>query len=200
MSVQAQLRYTADNLEVLRQQYAEQDFELHDGEIVLVSPTSALSSLVAAEFAWALMTFVKARDLGYVTGADGTFALDAHTVYVPNVAFISKARLSVMPLRYFPFAPDVAVEVLSPTDSVRQAQRKALRYLKAGTALVWLIYPAEKAADACRLAHDGSLNLQPIEADGVLEGGDVLSGFRLSLAELFRNLPPASASDTAEQR
>jgi Uma2 family endonuclease len=194
MSVQLQARYTADDLEALRQQYADQTFELHEGEIVLMSPTSALSALVAAEFAWFLTTFVKTHDLGYVTGADGTFALDPQTVYVPDVAFIRKARLSALPERYFPFAPDVAVEVLSPSDSVRQAQRKALRYLKAGTALVWLIYPAEKAADACRLAPEGSLNLQPIEADGAFEGGEVLNGFRLSMAELFRNVPPLADS------
>ncbi|PJF34580.1 MAG: Uma2 family endonuclease [Candidatus Thermofonsia Clade 1 bacterium] len=195
MSAQVQTRYTADDLERIRRraEYAERAFELHDGEIILMSPTSALSSLIATRFGNALFNFVETHDLGYVIGADGTFVLDAHTVYVPDVAFIRKARLSALPARYFPFAPDVAVEVLSPTDSVRQMQRKALRYLKAGTALVWLIYPDERAADACHLAADGSLNLQPIEADGYFEGGALLNGFRLSLADLFRNLPPAES-------
>ncbi|MDL1921067.1 Uma2 family endonuclease [Chloroflexi bacterium CFX3] len=200
MSIQVQARYTVDDLDHLMSlpEYAERDFELHNGEIVFMSPNSAIPSLIATEFTWFLLTFVKEHDLGYVSGADGTFMLDPHTIYVPDVAFISKAKLTAAPTRYFPTAPDVAVEVLSPTDSVRAAQRKAHRYLKAGTALVWLIYPDEKAADACRLAPDGSLSLQPIEADGFFEGGDVLNGFRLSMADLFRNLPPVAAPSQPE--
>lgn len=200
MNIQVQTRYTVDDLDHLMSlpEYAERDFELHDGEIVVMSPTSAIPSLIALRFGRFLLDFVEEHDLGYVSGADGTFMLDPHTVYVPDVAFISKAKLTAAPTRYFPTAPDVAVEVLSPTDSVRAVQRKAHRYLKAGTALVWLIYPDEKAADACRLAPDGSLSLQPIETDGFFEGGALLNGFRLSMADLFRSLPPVAAPSPTE--
>ena len=107
---------------------------------------------------------------------------------VPDVGFIAKGRVKKLPERYFKGAPDLAVEVVSPTDDVKDTQRKAAKYIAYGTRLVWIFYPKHKTVDVCRPSKDGDMSIQEIGIDGVLDGANVLPGFTLTLRDVFKVL------------
>jgi Uma2 family endonuclease len=105
-------------------------------------------------------------------------------VRAPDVGFVAKERLTgPIPDKYFPFAPDLAVEVVSPSDTAQDIREKVLDFLKAGTRLVWVVYPESKTVDVYR--PDG---VQVVEINGTLDGGDVLPGFRLALRAVFESV------------
>jgi len=100
-----------------------------------------------------LRSFVLPRRLGVVTGADGVYTFPtAETGLLPDVGFYLSARrvLVVDRTKPIPFAPDLAVEVASPSQDVGDMAEKALRYLQGGTRLVWVLWPARKQIDVWR--------------------------------------------------
>jgi Uma2 family endonuclease len=165
---------------------AAKRFELHDGAIYEMSPSSELPTVLASELISYLRPFVRERGLGLVTAPDGGFALTPHDVLSPDVAFIRAARLSGIRRRgFFQIAPDLAIEVVSPSDSIPAVQRKAARYLALGVREVWIIYPDDQTADIYRAGNaPNRLEVQQIASDGALES-DLLPEFRLPLPQLF---------------
>ena len=111
--------YTADEFWVIAQLPENEDkrLALLDGVIVEVPPSSQKNTVTAARIIYFFNAFVIPRNLGYVTGADGGFTLDARNARQPDVAFISKARHARLEGVVFPLAPDLAVEVISPSES-----------------------------------------------------------------------------------
>lgn len=91
---------------------------------------------VAATLIMHILTFVKAHDLGYVTAPDGGYVMNEENKFIPDVGFISKARLPEIPEREVPIPPDFAVEVVSPTDTAAATHRKAMKYLNYSTQMV----------------------------------------------------------------
>lgn len=182
-----QMGYTADDLWEIsaRPEYADKLLELIEGELIIMTPSSSVPSMIGAELGREIGTHVRLHDLGYVTNADGGFKLSEKTVLAPDVGFVAKARVTKLPDRFFPLAPDLAVEVVSPTDSILDAQRKAMKYIAYGTPLVWLVYPKQEAADVCRPSQEGDMSVQRVTIDGALDGGEVLPGFSLPLRDLF---------------
>ncbi len=86
--------------------------------------------------------------------------------------------------KYYEMAPDLAVEVVLPTDTARQMRRKADQYLAAGTRLVWVIYPEDRLIDVYQAGHDP----HPFKIDDTLNGGDVLPGLTLPVRQVFEQL------------
>lgn len=162
-------------------------YELHNGEIVEVGTSSSKHTVLGAWIAFMLISFVKAHKLGgLVTGADGTYELNALNTKVPDAAYISKEKSAILPRGtvFFPSAPDLAVEIKSPSNSVNEMRDLALPYLSNGTRLVWAIDPDEKKVQVYRTG------AQPFEisGDGELEGYDVLPGLNLRLVEMFAEI------------
>jgi Uma2 family endonuclease len=160
--------------------------ELVDGvlvEKVMSYPESILAGLILS----LLRAFVVPRNLGLVSGADGMMRLFPGLVRIPDVAFASWDRI---PGRRVPtepiagFAPDLAVEVLSKSNTPGEMARKCREYFAAGVRLVWLIDPATRTATVFT-ALDQATHLS---ANDTLEGGDVLPGFALSLQDCFSEL------------
>jgi Uma2 family endonuclease len=123
-----------------------------------------------------------------VTGADSGFQLSAQDAPAPDAAFIASGRLKGLRKRgFFQIAPDLAVEVVSPSDSVTAVQRKAARYLALGVREVWIIYPSEGRADVCRPDPSGknTMRVKQLNKGDAFDGGDLLPNFRLLLATLF---------------
>jgi Uma2 family endonuclease len=85
-----------------------------------------------------------------------------------------------LPDGYIPFAPDLAIEVVSPNDDAEELEKKIGEYLKYGTRMVWVFYPNLE-----RVVVHTPKGSFPIEADGILDGGDVLPGFKLPLRDIF---------------
>ncbi len=161
--------------------------ELVDG--VLVEKTLGfLESVVAVALIRALESFVREHDLGLVAGPDGMLQLAPGLVRIPDVSFVRWERLpgGKIPAEPVPdLAPDLAVEVLSPSNTAGELERKLADYFTAGVSLVWLIDPRARMATALSGVDD---RRALTEADS-LDGGQVLPGFTLPLAELFARLP-----------
>jgi Uma2 family endonuclease len=161
-------------------------YELVDG--VLVEKGMGYSESVLAVFlSRILLNFVEPRNLGLVSGADGTVRLFPGLLRVPDVAFASWDRFPERKLPKEPIpslAPDLAIEVLSPSNTSAEMQRKRDEYFASGVRLVWEIDPESRKVAV--YSPDGAVVV--LEATQVLEGGAVLPGFKLELSELFGEL------------
>jgi Uma2 family endonuclease len=157
-----------------------QKYELVDGQI-RVSPAGDRHSVVALELASRLLAFVKEHRLGHVMGADAGFRLPSNNVRSPDVSFVASGRFpdDKPPADFGNVAPDLAVEVLSPHDRPRHVLDKVGEYLEAGVRLVWVIDPQCGRA----IVHRSLSDVHEIGEDGVLDGEDVVSGFRCALRD-----------------
>ncbi|MHB8625419.1 MAG: Uma2 family endonuclease [Aggregatilineales bacterium] len=215
MAIQAleqKRQYTSNDLWEWAQlpEYDDRRLELIDGEIIVMSPSSARPSMIGLEIGSFIRQYVREHDLGFVSGADGAYELSPGNTLAPDVGFVSKARLPKMPDRFFQLAPDLAVEVVSPTDSIKKTLRKAAKYLAAGTKLVWIFYPDDRTIDVCRPAPEGiqsAMLITELTIDDTLDGGDVLPGFRLPVRDVFKLLetdepkaPHAKAKKTPKNK
>ena len=157
-------------------------YELVDGELRRMSPAGQEHGRVAMNFGARLAQFVRERALGVVFAAETGFLLrrNPDTVRAPDVAFVSSARLSSA-MGFFPGAPDLAVEVVSPSDSFVDVEEKVLEWLGAGSKAVIVVNPRKRAVSIYRAKDDIRLLT---EAD-VLELSFVVPGFRVAVRELF---------------
>jgi Uma2 family endonuclease len=157
----------------------ERNYEFIAGEIVPVV-SNQLSSLVAAVILNELLNFVKPRKLGRVTGADGGYRVN-NDDYIPDVAYISRQRQPERCKTTFnPLAPDLAVEVLSPSDSASKVRLKIMNYAAAGT-IVWLVDPEIQEVEVYVPGQPATV----IGIDGALDGGTLLPGFMLPIRHIF---------------
>lgn len=162
--------------------------ELIDG-VLVEKPMSYRESMLAVLIATALNVFVRPRKLGVVTGADGMIKLFPGLVRIPDVAYVSRARLPggrVPPEPIPHLVPDLAVEVLSKGNTPAEMARKRREYFEAGVRLVWLVDPGPRSV----AVFTGVDQFTTVNADGSLDGGVVLPGFTLTLKELFAELEP----------
>lgn len=163
-------------------------YTLINGELTVEMSPGYLHARIASEIARQIGNFVAERDLGEVTVESGHYPQqDRRTLQLPDVAFISKERTPAPDWdRYVPIMPDLAVEIISPSQSMKQAREKAVTYLRHGTALVWLVHPGKQSAEIWAAADDGPTQRETIAVDGALDGGEVLPGFSLPLRQLFQ--------------
>lgn len=160
--------------------------ELIDG--VLVEKANGYGeSVLACYLIVMLNAFIRPRNLGLVTAPDGTVRLWAGRVRIPDVAYTSWERMPNRrrPLEPIPLlAPDLAVEVLSRSNTAAEMRLKRQDYFTAGVRLVWEVDPRERTVSVY-VAAEGPVVLS--ESD-TLDGGTVLPGFALPLRELFAEL------------
>ncbi len=176
--------HTAEELLALGE---DAPFILIEGRLVEEMPSGFRSTRIAALFVAYLVMYARPRKLGEVCGADGGFILqrDPDTVLSPDAAFIRADRLSPSDqaiVGFLPTYPDLAVEVLSPSNRAGEVARKVEIYSKAGVPLVWVIDPERETATV--YAH-GREPVTLARGDA-LDGGDVLPGFTLPLDDVFR--------------
>ena len=157
--------------------------ELIDG--VLVEKAMGFEeSWIAANLLFLLGQFLQQHPLGIVTGADGLIQLLPHQVRIPDVAFFAWERL---PDRRFPreavphLVPDLAVEVLSASNTPTEMRRKLREYFQADVRLVWYIEPASRTVTVYTSEHDSV----ELDEDQMLTGDRVLPGFEVSVRQLF---------------
>ena len=162
--------------------------ELIDG--VLVEKTMGYyESQIALLIGHFIHSFLDQHNLGIVLGEAGTLRILPEQVRIADVAFIRWERFPNGKLPHEPvpaLAPDLAIEVLSKGNTEPEMHRKLRDYFAAGVRLVWYIDPESQTATAYTAADQSTA----IGRDGVLDGGDVLPGFTLSLTELFAKAGP----------
>lgn len=157
--------------------------ELVDG--VLVEKTvSSFESIVAMILVRALGNYLDSHDLGLLLGEAGPLRILPRKMRVPDVSFIRWDRFPGGKLpkdRVYRIAPDLAVEILCEGNTPQEMELKLDEYFEAGVQMVWYIDPATRTARIYTARQQSTT----IDANGLLDGGDVLPGFQLRLGELF---------------
>ncbi len=165
-----------------------QKYERVDGEL-RVSPAGARHEAVIVELIGRLWSFVTERRLGHVFGSSIGFRWPGRNpdrpdnIRSPDVSFVAKGRFADgrPPVGFIAFAPDLAVEVLSPSDRRGDVLEKVGEYLDAGTRLVWVIDSEKRTA----VAYRSLTGIRVIGAADVLDGEDVVPGFSCSLRDVL---------------
>ncbi len=158
---------------------AERLFEYIGGEVVEVV-SNQRSSRIAARIIGFLFAYLQQHDIGFLTSSDGGYQI-AGERYIPDAAFVSKSRQAEpSDQAYGPVPPDLAVEVLSPSDNPHDVRVKVVNYLGAGTT-VWIVDPQRKLVEV----YTPGQPVKKVGEDGVLDGGDVLPGFTLAVKDIF---------------
>lgn len=158
-------------------------YELEDG-ILVEKPMGWYESLIAMLIGTKIREFLNTNDLGQVLGADGSLRILPGMVKIPDVSFIGWDRFPDKKLARRPIPeliPDLAVEVLSETNTASEMDEKLAKYFQAGVRLVWFIDPVSRSARV----YTSPTNACEIDENGTIHGGHVLPGFELSLSELF---------------
>lgn len=164
---------------ILLPEHGDTLFELIDGEIYPVVSNNR-SSRIAMSIGIIIGSFVNKNNLGYITGADGGYQVSGQR-YIPDVAFMSKTRQAEpSDASYNPLAPDLAVEVLSPTDNPANVRIKLTNYLNAGT-IVWIVDPNAKTVEI----YIPNQKPAKLTVDDTIQGGSIFPDFELPVKKIF---------------
>lgn len=159
--------------------------ELVRGRLIREPPAGMDHGHLANHVAYLVTGFAYQHDLGEVYAAETGFVLfeDPPTVRAPDVAFVSRARLpsTEEAVGFGRMAPDLAVEIVSPSNTAAEILDKVADYLEAGSRLVWVVEPAGRRITVYR----SRTEIQLLQEGDALDGYDVLPGFSLSVAEIF---------------
>jgi len=133
---------------------------------------------------------VRRNKLGYVFAAETGFRIghDPDTVLAPDVSFIRKERIAVtgIPQEFYPEAPALVVEVVSPGDTAEEIDDKMRRWIAAGVEIGWVVYPRGRTVTV----YHGLDNIRVLTENDTLDGGTVVSGFTCRVGDLFSALGP----------
>lgn len=162
-----------------------ENYELIEGKLFIMSPAGFRHGRFVMRIAAAINEFVQTHELGAVLAAETGFLLEdevgKETVLAPDVSFIRTDHLSAEdPVGFGTVAPDLAVEVPSPRQTAAYMALKAQKYLDAGVEQVWVIFPDPLMA----YIYDRNSTVKIILAQGAIDGGRILPGFKLSLKEI----------------
>ncbi len=164
-------------------EFLENDLEGYEyvkGELVPMAAAAIVHGKVGMNIILPLGTYIRENKLGYLFTNETTFQLDDRVVK-PDVAYLSTARLPENKYIGSTVPPDLAIEVVSPSDLHYDVTEKALAYLKAGTRLVWVIEPIAKTV----MVYRSETNFTLLNCEDRLLGEDVVEGFSCAVAELF---------------
>jgi Uma2 family endonuclease len=160
-------------------------YELVKGELRRMKHAGNVHGRVTMSFAWRLARYVDENQLGTAYAAETGFRLasDPDTVRAPDVAFASRARVEAVGEveGFWPEAPDLAVEVVSPGDSYAEVEEKVFDWLEAGTRTVVVVNPRQRSATVYKSPSD----ITALAEGDVLDGGEIVPGFDLAVREIF---------------
>lgn len=174
---------TTHGIRITQEEFLENNFEGYEyvkGELVLMPPPSMEHGEISIKVIRYLDLHVHTHQLGHLYTAETTFQLEDRVVK-PDVAFVSTDRLPENRRKGSPVPPDLAVEIVSPTDMHYDVTEKAFAYLKSGTRLVWVIEPVAKTVMVYRSERDFTL----LTCADTLTGEAVVEGFTCPVAQLF---------------
>lgn len=182
MSTKTQL-VTAD--ELLLMPRGRFRYELVEGELKTMSPAGSEHGALVINISLIVGLHVKTNALGICFGAETGFKLasDPDTVLAPDLAFVRRERVPAGGLtkKFWPGAPDLAVEIMSPGDTPAEARKKAVDWLAAGARMVWVVDPKRRTVTVHRSPGD----VATLGEGDELDGGEVVPGFRCKVAEIF---------------
>ena len=158
--------------------------EIVNGEMVAMSPANFQHGNIISRIYSPLGMAVYEGKLGELADGQTGFRLQSGDLYCPDIAFVASERAIVhrrMKATFFEGAPDLAVEVLSPSDTVGVLEEKLAQFFAEGMQLAWVVHPRLRTVHVYRSA----VNVSVVGEDGFLDGEDVIPGFRLKVADIF---------------
>jgi Uma2 family endonuclease len=162
-------------------------FEIIKGRIVEMAPAAQDQGFTAGDMIVILGSYVRSKNLGRITAGELGFKLKADPVIVccPDLAFISKDRVPPKENRtgYFDGAPDLAIEVVSPGNTISEINDKVALYLGAGSKLVWVVNPEREEVQIFRPGDH--ITSEILRAEDEISGEEVIKGFSCRVAEFF---------------
>jgi Uma2 family endonuclease len=158
-------------------------FELHNGELIEMPSPSPLHQWIVAELLYWLKAFLRANPLGYAFGDNLDYEPAEGVIVKPDVSFVSHQRAPSLP-QVFKIMPDLAVEVVSPSNTEREMLQKVQLYFAHQAQVVWVIYPDQRMVRVYTPAAQGVHMRQLVEGE-TLEGGALLPDLALPIAEIF---------------
>jgi Uma2 family endonuclease len=157
--------------------------ELVRGQIITMPPPGGMHGVSCNKAGRRIGNFVEDDDRGTATSNDTGFITerDPDSVRGPDIAFWLKERLPVVPLGYIEIAPDMLVEVLSPSNTWKQIRTKLKEYFAKGVRLVWVIAPEDRTLTIYRTLEEGRV----LHDTATVTGEDVLPGFTCKVSDLL---------------
>ena len=157
-------------------------YELIESELSM-SPTGLEHEAIGMQLIRRLINYLDEHPIGKLYGSSAGFQLDKTTLLSPDVSFVRNEQLpdGKSPRGFAPFAPDLAIEIISPHDRLSDVAEKIERYFAHGTRLIWTLDPVRRRAPVYP-PDDTARTLRPDEA---LDGEDVLPGFTCRLSDLL---------------
>ena len=161
--------------------------EVVDGELVISPKNNSLHGTISARLLTAVCTFVMARKLGAVWDSSTGFWMHNRNCRAPDISFISKERLKALGFKstdrsFIPGAPDLAVEILSPSNTRVEIDERLKDFFSSGTQIAWIINPDPECVEVCHAPDKRKL----LGSGADLDGEHLLPGFRYPIADLFK--------------
>jgi Uma2 family endonuclease len=163
-------------------------YEIINGELIDMGNSGALHGYVCSLALAALAGYILPKKLGVILDSSTAFNMKNGNKRSPDIAFFAKERLqgmTVLPSGYLEGAPDLAVEVLSPGNTVEEIDDKLTEYFENGSRLVWVINPIQHYVLVYRSAQEPDRLLKSMDS---LDGEEVIPDFTLAVADLFQKL------------
>ena len=164
-------------------------YEIVNGELVEAGNSGARHGYICSLLVAALMNYVLDKKLGVVLDSSTAFKLKSGNKRSPDISFFAKERLQglkELPTGLLEGASDLAVEVLSPGNTVEKIHDKLVEYFESGSRLVWVIHPDEQYVLVYRTAQEPD---HLLKRNDFLEGEEVILRFKMLIADLFQKLP-----------
>jgi len=161
--------------------------EIVNGELVMSPKNNFQHGDICIRLSFALESFNRAHKLGVVLDSSTGFWMKNRNCRAPDISFIPKERLKRLGFRrhtrqFFPKAPDLAVEILSPNNTRAEMDERLADFFASGTQLAWIIHPQEQFVEICH----SPVQRKILGSGAVLDGEQLLPGFQYPIADLFK--------------
>jgi Uma2 family endonuclease len=166
----------------------EKCYELVNGELIDMGNSGALHGYTCSILVMALMNYILPRGLGIILDSSTAFTMKNGNKRSPDISFVSKQKLQgleELPEGFLDGSPDLAIEVLSPNNTVAEIDQKIVEYFANGSRLVWVINLKLHYVLVYRSAQEPDRLLKQSDA---LDGEEVIAGFTMPLSDLFQKL------------
>ena len=162
--------------------------EVVNGELVMSPKNNWYHGRICSRLLAALVNFVSQHRLGAVLDSSTGFWMFNRNCRAPDISFVPMSRLTSLGFkpreaRFFPGAPDLAVEILSPNNSRTEINERLKDFFASGTHIAWIINPETESVEICNSMTQRRL----IGSGGFLEGEHLLPGFKYPIADLFKD-------------
>ncbi len=161
--------------------------EIVNGELVMSPKNNFEHESIFSRLYLPLAEFNRKHRLGIVRGSNAGYWMHNRNCRAPDISFLPRARLEALGFkpnsrRFFPGAPDLAVEILSPSNTRIEIDERLKDYFASGTQVAWIINPEDESVEVCHSPTQRKL----VGSGGLLEGEHLLPGFQFPIASLFR--------------